>query len=121
MHADVIACICALCEFRDAERLLSTCRALHGLTRCDSFFRMIGEMQWGHAFWEQALRRPCFREFMSMRDELRLIDCFQRNLRSRKLRQWTVDDFRRFWQYEASITALKGPHHFNKPWRLKAV
>ena len=100
LPSDILAEICAHLDLFAAERLLSTCRGARAIGADDTFFRAIAHKQWGHEFWRDALTRPTTRVFVSMRDELRQLHRFQKQLESLDVPMWTDTEFRAFWRYE---------------------
>ena len=99
---DVWVLVCAHLPFDDATRLLSTCRA--GLD--DTFYWSLAVETHGAGFWARALRRRTRHVFTSMRDELRTLFLFEERLRAERLPRWSVEDYYRWWDAEASYLAL---------------
>ena len=103
LPSDVLAHVLAHCDFGATRRCLAACRALRRVGGDDGFFRLLADLQWGRAFWREALSRRTPKRYRSMRDELARIDAFQRMLRSYGLDEWHASDFRSFWAYEAGL------------------
>lgn len=98
---DVLACVCASADFGSTAQLLATCHSLRAAGD-DGFFRLVAELQWGCAFWRDALTRPATRAFRCMRSELFNIYRLQRCCRAHGLPEWTERDIRAYWALEAT-------------------
>ena len=98
LPSDVIDHICVFLEFDDMERLGATCGALR---HSDSRYAHVAVYQWGNAFWRDALTRPTWRRFVSMRDELRRIHFLQRCCDAWSMPRWNETVIRALWAAES--------------------
>lgn len=91
--------ICLLLDFDDMERLGATC---HALRHPDERYFQVAVLQWGRPFWRDALCRPTWRRFVSMRDEMRQIHLLQRCCDAWSMPRWNESVVRALWKVEAN-------------------
>ena len=104
MPDDILEHICAMLEFDDMERLGQVCKYLrHSAQR----YHAVAIIQWGHIFWRDAMRRPCFRTFESMRDELRHIHVLHKKCDRMDTPRWNKNMFALHWEEEAKLYRKK--------------
>tara|TARA_B110000046_G_scaffold157175_1_gene168362 strand:- start:1268 stop:1630 length:363 start_codon:yes stop_codon:yes gene_type:complete len=96
---DVLVHVCLFLDQPSVERVCSTCRALR---QGDGFYGCLGTLQWGTAFWKEALTRPTMRHvYRGMRHELRCMHRHACELRRLHLAEWTQAEYRMWWACEA--------------------
>lgn len=96
---DVWTCVCSVLPLPSVDALMSTCKHLR-VQATESFYLAIAIHQWGSDFWSRALTRECPRKFMGMRDELRFLYLFERDLKKYKMLPWTAKDYHAFWDFQ---------------------